>query len=63
MSKGASIAVQLVLVLVIAGLGYFLYESITSPWEERERIIEQREERAPAHVGRSAGADPAQPGQ
>ncbi len=44
MSKGASIAVQLVLVLVIAGLGYFLYESITNPWEERELIIEQREE-------------------
>ncbi len=44
MSKGASIAVQLILVLVIVGLGYFLYESITTPWEERELIIEQREE-------------------
>ncbi len=44
MSKGASIAVQLVLVLVIAGLAWFLYRSINDPWQERELILEQRAE-------------------
>lgn len=43
MSKGASIAVQAVLLLVIAGLGYFLYRSINDPYEEQQRLVEQRE--------------------
>jgi hypothetical protein len=44
MSKGASIAVQAILLLAIAGLGYFLYRSINDPYEERLRIVEARED-------------------
>ena len=40
-NQGIKIAVQVVLSLVILALGYWLYSSITGPWErvERERAI------------------------
>lgn len=36
-SQGARIAIQIVLAIVIVGLAYYLYESITEPWEKVER--------------------------
>lgn len=36
-SQGVRIAIQIVLAVVIVGLAYYLYESITEPWEQVER--------------------------
>lgn len=38
MSNGVRTTLQVVLLLVIVGLAYWLYRSITDPWAERERI-------------------------
>ncbi len=38
MSNGVRTAIQVVLLLVIVALGYWLYRAITDPWAERERI-------------------------
>lgn len=39
-SQGVRIAIQVVLAIVIIGLGYWLYLSITEPWE----VVERQEE-------------------
>jgi len=39
-SQGIRVGIQVVLALVIIGLGYWLYLSITEPW----KVIEQQEE-------------------
>ncbi len=38
MSNGVRTALQVVLLLVIVGLGYWLYRSINDPWAEQERL-------------------------
>ena len=42
-SQGIRIGVQIVLAIVILGLGYWLYLSITEPWEVVERQQEMTE--------------------
>lgn len=39
MSNGVRTALQVVLLVVIVGLGYWLYQSITEPWAAREREL------------------------
>lgn len=51
-SRGANVAIQLVLLVVIAGLSYYLYRSLTEPYEliRQQQEVTERTRQRMGHV-------------